>query len=246
MSAPDLVSGYTDVHCHILPGVDDGSPNMEDSLKLLDMAYEEGIRFMILTPHYVPGEIETDPVVLSFLFNDIIDAAAEKHPDMELYLGTEIYFRPRITEKIRAGMIPTMNGTRYVLVEFDNGVSERVLTAAVGECTLNGFIPVIAHMERYVNLVRNIRLIEDLIHAGAYMQMNTGSLAGGFFDRRAAMCRKLLKEGYIHLLGTDCHRPGWRTPKMKTVFEGLKQEEQNIIKKIMTENVPKLLSGEYI
>ncbi|MDD7177866.1 MAG: CpsB/CapC family capsule biosynthesis tyrosine phosphatase [Lachnospiraceae bacterium] len=238
--------GYYDMHCHILPGVDDGSKSMEMSLKMLEMEYRQGVRHVLLTPHCFAGQ--TQPELLKVQFDELCEQAAEHFPKLQLYLGNELMYSDTIVEELAAGNAYTINQTNYVLVEFYTDISWKQLGNALRRIGSEGYRPILAHMERYECLMRHTERVDELISQGVVMQMNSDSVNGGLFDRQAAECRKLVESGRIHLFGTDAHRMGWREPKLaegvRTLHKKIKDEK--LLYRILMENPGKILAGEYI
>ena len=123
-----------------------------------------------------------------------------------------------------------MNGTRYVLVEFGVNDPYTYIYRAIQSFGYAGYIPIIAHAERYEAVFCHINRIEELVSLGAYIQINAESLIGGIFDKRSSFCKKLTKEGLIHFLGSDCHDFRNRRPNMKKAAEVvLKKNAQQIL-----------------
>ncbi len=203
-----------DIHCHILPGVDDGSRNMEMSMDMLDIAYEEGTRNIIFTPHYILGKNSYTFAELDEKFEQVKKEIAEtdKYPDLNLYLGNEILYEEGIVTKLRAGDIHTMNNTKYVLVEYNIRTPFAEIVHSIDELTSARYWPIIAHVERYHALEGKLDRVQELIDKGCLLQMNISSVDGGFLNENVRWCRKLIKKGYITLLGTDAHNTDSRAP----------------------------------
>lgn len=238
---------YTDIHSHILPGVDDGASDMEETLSMLQMAYEQGTRTIIATPHYIPGKKKKRAEELRQIHAEVCAEAQKSMPDLKILLGNEIYCREGVLKSITEGRVLTLADTDYVLLEFSTRISYKDLFGYVKAVTGANYRPIIAHAERYECLYHKEDLMRELIGAGAYIQMNTESLPGGSFNRRAAYCRSLLEKGYVHFLGTDCHNMQLRKPQMQTDLSRIKYaryEEQ--IEKIMLHNVDCLLANKWI
>ncbi len=241
------IAGYTDIHTHILPGVDDGSSSVEETMQMLTAAYDEGVRTIFATPHYIPGRRNAGVEHLQEIYERICREAETVLPDLNIYLGNEIYYKDNVVNDIKSRRALTLAGTDYLLVEFSTRSEFNKIFQAVRSVTEAGYRPIIAHMERYGCLYKKERLIEDLMDAGAYIQINTESLVGNFLDRQAAFCRKLLEEGYVSFLGSDCHDNSLRKPLMRQALSKLEKTscgEQ--IRKIMTENVAALLENKWI
>ena len=237
--------GYYDMHCHILPGVDDGSKSMEMSLQLLKMEYEQGVRSVVLTPHCIAGR--TQPGLLREQFEQLTVQTQMQYPDMQLYLGNELMYSDTITEELTKQNAFTINGTRYVLVEFYTYLPWKQLGNAMRRLGSEGYRPILAHMERYDCLMRREDRVDELIDQGVIMQMNSESVIGGLFDRQAAECRRLIESGRIHLLGTDTHQIGWREPNLGKGIRVLKQKikDEQLLNRILFENPKKILEGSY-
>ena len=239
-------SGYYDMHCHILPGVDDGSKSMEMSLEMLEMEYIQGVRNVVLTPHCLAGR--TQPELLKTQFEELSHQAAERFPELQLYLGNELMYSDTIIEELSAGNAYTINQTNYVLVEFYTDLSWKQMGNALRRIGSEGYRPILAHMERYECLMRHEERVDELISQGVVMQMNSESVTGGLFDRQAAECRKLIESGRIHLLGTDAHRIGWREPNIADGIKMLRKKIKNekLLQRILIENPKKILEGAYV
>ena len=210
---------YMDIHCHILPGVDDGAKNMEQSLEMLSVAYDEGCRGIVLTPHYERGRNSYKPEELDQIFSNLKSEAKKRFPDMELYLGNELLYEDGIVEDIKNGLVHTMAGTKYVLAEFNIQISYQGIYRAMKELTQARFRPIIAHVERYHCLAGHMERMEELEEMGIYFQMNAESVLGSFFDEGVRWCRKLMKQEKISFLGTDAHNLENRAPNMREALE---------------------------
>lgn len=168
-----------DMHCHILPGVDDGSRDMDTTRKMLARAYEQGIRNMVATPHFMMGEDNTPVPELVKIFLKVRQEANAIAPDFNIFLGNELLYDSGLLEQVKKGNALTINGTRYVLIEFLVETEYENICAAVREFTTAGYIPVIAHVERYMKLTKHMGYIGELIDMGALIQVNISSLEGG-------------------------------------------------------------------
>jgi len=141
-----------DIHSHILPGIDDGAKNMQETIEMIDIAVEEGIDVIIATPHY---EIGIDPEFLKKyqeVYNDVLQYIESHEIPLQLYQGNEIYYSESIPELLQSGNIHTMNGSRYVLVEFLPSVEYSSMERAFRKLLYAGYWPILAHTERYMAL----------------------------------------------------------------------------------------------
>lgn len=241
------MNGYLDIHSHILPGVDDGSRDMDMTIQMLGQAYGEGIRCMVATPHYYPGHKNADYISVQEKFEEVCKEAAERFPDLELFLGNEIYYKDEVIKLLEQKQIHTMNGTRYILVEFNVGMEYRKIEQAVKKLTMKGYYPILAHVERYASLYKKEELIEELIGIGAYIQINAETLLGGMFDGYKKYCMKLLANDQVHFLGSDCHNTDSRKAVMEQAVKILKKKiDPQIVERVLVENPKRFLKGDYI
>lgn len=231
---------YTDMHCHILPGVDDGAKNMEESVAMLRKAYKQGIRTIIATPHYVAGKKKTSPEKLEEIRSQLQAEAKKEGFDMEILLGNELYYSQDICERLDEKKALTMAGSRYVLVEFSPEETYKEIYRGIHKLVQGGYIPILAHMERYRCLHGDTKKIRDLIELGTYMQMNVQSLQNRY-------CKKLAKDGYIHFFGSDAHNTGNRQPRMQDGIKWLGGAvDKELLEKIFIENPKMLRENKYI
>lgn len=236
-----------DMHCHILPGVDDGSRDMDTTRKMLARAYEQGIRNMVATPHFMMGEDNTPVPELVKIFLKVRQEANAIAPDFNIFLGNELLYDSGLLEQVKKGNALTINGTRYVLIEFLVETEYENICAAVREFTTAGYIPVIAHVERYMKLTKHMGYIGELIDMGALIQVNISSLEGGITDQVTGFCRKLLKADMIHVFGTDAHGVNVRPP---IVSSGLRYIEKKYgkgkVEELFNRNPKRILNDKLI
>lgn len=246
---------YVDIHSHILPGIDDGASDWEESLKMLQIAQAEGIGFIIATPHYGLFNQGFDINQARELVSEINMRADELGIEVEVALGNEIYYLPGAVNHVIDGRAATLAGTRYVLIEFSEDVSVDIAEQAVLEFTASGYRPIIAHVERYRHLFdRNLVAIRRLKEFGAYFQINTRSLTDKQHKRlfarntdRINCAVELLKEGMVDLVATDAHNMGNRAPLMKDAIDNMRmligRAKTN---RILCGNTLAILENDYI
>lgn len=215
--------GWVDIHAHILPGVDDGASDWEETNEMLRRAYEQGITHIIATPHYVSGQ---DTHSLREMVKKLRETAFSISENMMVDLGQEVQYFEELPSFLEQGKVLTLSGSRYVLVEFLPGDGYMRLFRAVRSLVQSSYLPVIAHAERYNCLKENGRTME-LVRCGAYLQMNAGSLGGGLFDRRAVWCRKEILRGNIHFIATDMHGVVIRPPELGEAVRWMARQNRN-------------------
>ncbi len=242
-----MEQGLMDLHTHILPGVDDGSESMEQTVHMLQIAYEEGIRTIIATPHYEAGAKNLAPEQLKQICSQVQDEAWKIDRDMKILLGNELYYSESILEAIQSGAALTLAGSRYILVEFSPKEAYNNIFRGLTRLTGAGYLPIVAHIERYRCLYKKEDAILELHNLGCYLQMNCKSLLGGILDTEAMYHRKLIQQGLIHFLGSDCHDDQVRLPCMMKAKKQLQKRcDEGILNKLFYENPLKVLENTYI
>ena len=200
---------FYDIHSHILAKVDDGAETFEMSCRMLDMAYEEGIRHLCVTPHYNRHNADDAerPKKVMRAFRALELYAKKQYEDMHLYRGNEVMFFPDMVKYLDSGSITTMNGGRYVLVEYKPNASYHNVYSGLQQILYAGYLPVLAHVERLDCLIDEWDKLEELKESGIILQMNTDGLIGGRFDRWVRRCRAMVAISmYWEPMPTICHR----------------------------------------
>lgn len=218
------MKGYFDMHCHILPGIDDGAKDEKEMLKMLQIAYDDGIRYMFTTPHYHPARGDASADRIECAYNVVQEIIKEQFPDMKLYKGNEIYYRQDLGELLRNGTVLSLAGSDYVLVEFPFSTDTKQIKKAVGQVQMAGYLPVVAHVERYEQLIGEYDFIQELTDAGVYFQVNADSVTGELGRNRKKFVKKLIKNECVHFIGTDAHDSVYRTPRLQACATYLKKK----------------------
>ncbi len=203
-----------DIHCHILPGVDDGSPDMATSLEMLRIADKNGITHLILTPHHKPMHHNVSPQHNVAYRKELQEAAKEAGIKAKLFSGNEIYYSDETMEELLEGKICSLAGSDYVLVEFHPTNPYKAIQNAVSRVQAAGFIPIIAHVERYSDIVSHPSRVKDLIEMGSFIQVNASSIMGKYGFGISHFTKKLLKEELVHFVASDAHDTGRRAPNL--------------------------------
>lgn len=235
-----------DFHSHIIPNIDDGSTSMKDTINMINEARQAGFTEIISTSHYIQKYYDLDCFEREKILDIIKKKVSEKKEiNIKLYLGSEIYFTPEIIELIKNKKASTINNTRYLLFELPMNTKPLFVKEMVYELMQNGYIPIIAHPERYSYVQENIRYIEELAGMGVLFQSNYGSIIGMYGNSAKKTLKKLLKNNLISFLGSDVHRTGQIYPKIPKALKKLRKilsiEE---IEKLTTLNAQKVLKDE--
>lgn len=209
------MEGFIDMHCHILPGVDDGAKDIDEMKQMLRIAYEEGIRCIIATPHHHPRRGRENPKILRRQAKLLREAAHEIDDHFRIYLGTEIFFGQDIVDKLEAGRVLTMNGRDYVLVEFTPTDTFTYIRQSLQQLQLGGYEVILAHVERYNCIVKESELADQLCEMGIRLQVNADSIIGESGREVKKFVKYLMDSDLLFCVGTDAHSSRHRAPRMK-------------------------------
>ena len=192
-----------DIHCHRLFQVDDGSKSLEESVEMLRIAKEQKITAVILTPHYRHGMFGYQKNEVDANFAALQPYAAKL--GIDLHLGTEYHVNSRMMEAFSSGRCHTLAGSRYILTEYSGSSEYTFVEQMTQEAIRYGYIPVIAHVERYRCIVEQPECAAQLQRLGAWIQVNADAVLGleGWGPKR--FCKRLLKEGWVDVVASDCH-----------------------------------------
>lgn len=192
-----------DIHCHLLYGVDDGADTIEESAKMLYHAKEQGIEAIILTPHYRHGMFAYPKDAIASHFLELKPYAKEL--GIRLALGTEYHVNSQIVEALKGGRCQTLAGSRYVLSEYSHSSEYSYVYQMTQELILNGFIPVIAHVERYACMTEDIERADELRQLGAWIQMNADAVLGLEGRGSKKYAKRMIASGYVDVVASDSH-----------------------------------------
>ncbi len=210
---------FTDIHCHILPAVDDGSQSMEETMEMLRIAASEGIRCMIVTPHYKEGRRSPGAARIKERMEVVQEALDEEGIPIRLYPGNEIFYTSEFEEKLEEGRILSMNHSEYLLVEFSPFEDYVCIRNAMNSILSAGYIPILAHVERYQCMLKDVKHVADLLAMGCRIQVNASSVTGDNGYKVKQYVHKLLKLKQVDYIGTDAHNTERRRPAMKKCAE---------------------------
>ena len=215
-----------DIHIHILPDVDDGSQDMEDSILMASLALEGGVNTIIATPHgnmsegiRRKAEEHEHTSLVREVYGDFCRELKKRGIPLQVYLGMEIFSTPDSAEMLRQGFLLPMPGTNRCLIEFDFGDSADMCTRRIEEMLEAGYTPIIAHPERYTCVQKDLSLAAEWVYMGCQLQANRGSILGSFGKKPHRVAWALLQNDLLTYVGSDAHSPYSRTPYMQDVYD---------------------------
>ncbi len=214
------VGGFVDIHCHILPGIDDGARDRAEAVEMLRIAHGQDTTTIVTTPHNFPRSAETVLQESQHRVDALKRAAAENGLHIALLTGQEVRITSSFRHQLETGNSATINATRYILAEPPFNSFPEYVEEQLEEIMALGYRPVIAHPERNTIIQRDPDIVRRLIARGALTQMNTGSLFDHYGPGSREAGEYLLQQEMIHVIATDAHgSTGSRVPNMRTGFD---------------------------
>lgn len=229
-----------DIHCHILPVVDDGAKNMDIALALIEKEIEAGVETIILTPHFRKEMFEPDMEDIWNAYDELLYET--RYKNIRLYLGCEFHANMEMVETLDNDLRPTLADSRYVLTEFAHNSTRAFMKERADALLMSGYRPIIAHIERYRATRKDFDLIEDLIEMGCEVQVNADAIIGRDGLGAQRFCKKLMQEDMLHYVGSDTHNLRGRAPHLGECCEYLKKHMGRLYtSRIMRDNPSKIV-----
>ncbi len=195
-----------DVHSHIIPGVDDGASNIDESVEIAVTAEKAGVKTLFATPHALDLADSTSWDHVNQGFDDLKKRVARENIDIEIVRGAEIFITPDLPKRIKENKKLTINGQgRYILLELPLLEIPDFTEQVIFDLIVCGVIPIIAHPERYVKIWEEPNRLFDFIKRGALTHVNSGSLTGRYGKNAQKTAKLLISHNLIHMMGSDIH-----------------------------------------
>ena len=237
-----------DIHSHILPGLDDGAGNLEESLAMARCATADGIRVMVATPHVITGLYPNSRETILAVVEQLRKFFKDNDIPLLILPGAEYHLEPDLPRRMTRGELLTINDAgRYLLVELPTALVPDYTGKMFYELQLQGVTPIIAHPERNAGFVRDPSLLHELVSRGALAQITAGSLAGLMGSTAAATARTFLKQGCVHFIASDAHASNDRAPVLSTATsEAVRLAGIEEARSLVTGNPHRAVQGEHI
>ena len=236
-----------DIHCHILPNVDDGSESLEESIEMAKIAESEGITRIVNTSHchfdfkYKKGN------ELKLELEKFNQALKEENINIEVLLGNELYYTSDLIERFNELDFFSMNNSKYILMEFSPINFPKNIEDVIYEIKIRGYIPIIAHAERYKQVQEDVNIVLDCIKEGALIQVNASSILGKNGEKAEDTSKKLLDNNMVHFVATDAHSSNRRRPLIKDSYNYiLKNYGKEVAEKLFIENPTSVIENRDI
>ena len=228
-----------DIHCHILPEVDDGAWDMDAAAAMARLSRDCGVKKIITTPHF-KGEPQSLEAVGLFRHQlRLLQSRLKRERiEVELLPGAEVLCVPQTLELARMGRLPTLGTGRYVLTEFYFDAGAGFMEETLQALRKYGYLPVVAHPERYGAVQRDPELAARWFHRGIVLQVNKGSVLGTFGRRAEETAIRMLYRGIVHIIASDAHSPHMRTTDLGGVRRWCQEHLGQEYTKILLEDNP--------
>lgn len=237
------VAHYIDLHCHILPGLDDGAPDLSTSMDMLEALVDLGFAEVCATPHQRNGLFIPTAEAIAAAVARLRPEAQAKHPDFRLRLGAENFWDEIFIERLRNHSLPCYDGQRAFLFEVNPVLLPPRLEEALFEIRLGGQLPVMAHPERYLAVQRDLAFAETLGRQAALV-VDLEAVDGSSNRAETKTARRLVEDGLAVAVASDLHSPDSKA----TVAGGMawirKRKGADTLARLLEENPRRILAGE--
>ena len=203
-----------DIHCHLLPGIDDGAADIEMSLRMARALLEDGVEAVVCTPHILPGLYHNTGPQIRSAVAALRTCLTRNGLRLDVYSGADAHIAVDFAAKLKSREIPTLADSRYVLIELPQHVGPVLLKQFFFQLLVARYVPVLSHPERLPWIEEQYGVIESLAKSGVWLQVTAGSLLGDFGRTPKYWSERMLDDGIVHLLATDAHDMESRAPKL--------------------------------
>jgi protein-tyrosine phosphatase len=208
------VGPVIDLHCHLLPGLDDGAADLPTALAMARAAVGQGVTAVACTPHILPGVYHNRGPEIRAATQHLQDALVREGIPLKLVTGADLHMAPNFVARLRSGELLTLADSRYLLVEPPSHVAPPKLEEFFFDLVTTGYVPILTHPERLAWLSGRYDTIQKLVAAGVWMQVTAGSITGRFGRNALYWAVRLLDEGCVHLIASDAHDAERRPPDL--------------------------------
>lgn len=235
-----------DIHNHMLPGLDDGPKDWEESLAMARMAVEDGIREVVCTPHWQSGVYANTRSVIQERLESFQKKLGEHEIPLEVHPGSELHIDVALLEKINKGELCTLNDSgHYAMIELPKEILPQKMEDFFWSFLNEKITPVLAHTEKYLFLLQEPSILYDWIRMGILTQITASSLVGRYGPEWERFALKLLEHGMVHMIATDAHGRKIRRPKMDSARKVAEQVLGKDMALELVRGTPKrILKGE--
>lgn len=236
-----------DLHCHLLPGIDDGSANLETSLELAKEAVQNGVTHALLTPHHMNGVYVNHKADVIRLTDEFQAQLKQHNINLTVFPGQEVRINgDLLTALDRDDILCADEGGKYLMLEFPDDDVPTYTNDMIYQLQQRGIIPIIVHPERNTRIMKHPDLIYDLLQKGCLSQITASSYVGTFGDKVEHFSEQLIEAGQGYVFASDAHNLPERKYEMKEAFQKLQMEFGNELSKEFENNARAIINGDLI
>ena len=241
-----MIEAMYDLHCHILPAIDDGSKKLADSVEFARLAASEGIHKVVATPHIRAGSYENTRGGIEERLGELRKTLRDQAIDVEIVLGAEVYLSPDVVDGVIAGELPTYGGSgKYFLFELPDFFMQRQVEEYVFRLRTAGITPIIAHPERNPQLMNRREHLDNLVRMGSVLQITAMSVTGRFGKEARKAADELLDRHLVHIVASDAHNTTSRPLKLREAYDHIAAKRgPEAAERLLVTNPRKVLEGE--
>lgn len=230
-----------DFHSHIMFAVDDGSKSIEMTKEMLLNSISQGVTYIVSTPHFITGQSEVTKEIYNEKLSEM--KAINGIENVTILKGMEVYIDPNLPTLYDEGRVWGINEGKYMLIELPMREFPKYTEDVFYELRIKGITPILAHPERNLSIMKNPKLLEDLISQGNLAQVNAGSLTGLYGKEIKAFAELLVKRNMVHVIGSDGHNNSRRNTNISDGYEKIKELNTELYNWIEL-NSEKIISSE--
>ncbi|TGB02520.1 tyrosine protein phosphatase [Halobacillus salinus] len=235
-----------DIHCHILPGVDDGALSVQDSIDMAREAEKEGIDIIVATPHHMNGTYENTKQEILKKVDYLNEVFKDEGIDIHILPGQETRINGEMLEAIKAGDVLPLNNTRYVFVELPFSNIPRYTSKLLFDLQVSGYCPIIVHPERNKRIQEDPDILYSFVEKGCYTQITAASLIGKFGKKNQKVSRLLIEANLAHLISSDAHNTTSRGFKMQEAYNEIEKRYGFSMVRFFQENADYLIENHVL
>lgn len=203
-----------DLHCHILPGIDDGAKDVSVSLAMARASVDQGVTVLACTPHILPGLYHNSGPAIREATQQLQKVLDQEGVPLRLVTGADVHMAPDFIGGVRSGRLLSLADSRYILVEPPHHIAPPQLEEFFFALVVAGYVPILTHPERLSWVPSRYEMIKRLVKGGVWMQITAGSFTGAFGRNALYWAQRMLDDGFVHLLASDAHDAERRPPNL--------------------------------
>jgi protein-tyrosine phosphatase len=203
-----------DLHCHLLPSIDDGASDLDVALEMARMQVDQGVKVVACTPHILPGLYHNTGPDIKLRVKSLSEELSAQGIDLQIVAGADNHVTPQFVQLLQQGHLLAIGASRYVLVEPPHHIAPARLEDVFFELLVAGYVPILTHPERLTWIEAKYDVMTKLADSGVWMQITSGSLLGRFGKRAKYWAERMICEGRVHILASDAHDCERRPPDL--------------------------------